>query len=159
MTPRQIAQKFQAFSDQRAGFHLDRTRRLDAITADELGAADVVDHGLEFIRLQRGCMIGPFHGAIKGDVLLDQLRTGRNRHWRHQDAGGVIGIANGFAKLPGHRPHCSQIHLFKRRRVGRGAMQHHEVTLVIQPVPDGPDRAHAFSDFLQSGHARRQHDR
>ena len=99
-------------------------------------------------RLQGEPTVGPFVGAVEGEVLFDQ--TGSQGHCGHRGGGtqGVIRQPRHGAEAPSQFGHLPQVGLVHGGRVAADAVEQSQILAARVP-----SRGHRFLDFRLAGHA------
>lgn len=90
----------------------------------------------------------------QGQVLLHHHRPQGHGRRRHRGAPGVIREPHGYPEGLGQMGNRPQVHLLRRRRVGTGALEQHQL-----PAAAFAQRAHRLPDLLQGRHAGGQDHR
>src|SRR5438105_1405799 len=67
---------------------------LDRIATSRLRIPNTAHHLSELLGLERGAMVGTVHGAIDGEVLLEQLGAHGRGGNRYRDSIGVVAPAD-----------------------------------------------------------------
>ena len=83
---------------------------------------DIAHHLLKALRLQAGGVIRAIHGAVEGQVALDDAGAQGRGHRRNGDATLVTGITHRHAEAA-QLVHKAQVDILEGSRVGAVAVQ------------------------------------